>query len=259
MVANFEMWRKNLGELEFKLRENSHLKEFQSNTGIPLTYIMCGVVFSLLISMNLASGARTLSNIICVAYPFYMSLKVLYKNSKEESLLYLSYWIWYGIFTLIENIRITHLILSFIPFYYYMKMMFFIYLYSSSMKGSLFLYHKLLLPLTLKLERYESMLIKNVQNIHQQCLKEHANAVSSIITNSIDSTADASNTNKADNFCYDKVKIITEPPLSKQYSNISLASSSSSSSESAQPPPLLRQSEIQRSESESLYRNYPIE
>lgn len=260
-MANFEMWKKSMDELELRLRENPHLKKLQSNIGIPLTYIMCGGGFSLLMLIYLVSGVSALSNIICVVYPFYMSLKVLYKNSQEENLLYLSYWIWYAIFALLENIRITYLILSFIPFYYYLKMMFFIYLYSPTMKGSLFLYHKLLLPLTLKLEHYESILIKNARHIQQQCIKEHANAVSSIIANNINDTNDAINTNKVnDYYYYDKVKIIPDAPLSKQFSNLSLESSVSNSSiESAQPPPLLRQGEIQRSESDSLYRNYPIE
>jgi len=158
-------FRKTLNEIEYRLRENKNLKVLQERTKIPLVYMFGAIMFMSLIIIYMFSGIRAITNIVGVVYPGYMSLKALRKEDKLEDMLWLSYWIWYGLFTMIESI--TDLFLSWIPMYELMKMAFYIYLYAPNVKGALFLYRKVLEPLIIQLEKYEQQFIKNVYQIKQ--------------------------------------------------------------------------------------------
>jgi len=109
------------------------------------------------------SGVGALVSIAGVIYPGYMSLKSLKNDNKLDNMLWLSYWIWYGLFTLIESI--TDILLFWVPMYEFIKMGFYIYLYAPNTKGALFLYRKLLQPLVIKFQQFERQFIKNVQEV----------------------------------------------------------------------------------------------
>jgi len=162
-----------LDEYENRLRENKRIAIFEDkylNKRFPLSYIIASIVLFIVISIiYLLSGMRSLSSIIGVIYPFYMSNKILNvqnvnEMNKQDNMLWLSYWIWYGIFTTIENI-------SDVIFYWMgnmyeiMKIALFIYLYHPQTKGSLFLYRKILQPLVIQLIHYEHVMLENVHTL----------------------------------------------------------------------------------------------
>jgi len=117
------------------------------------------------------SGMRVLTSIVGVVYPFYMSLKVLNvqnigEMNKQDGYLWLSYWIWYGIFTTIENI--SDILFCWMgTMYEIIKIALFVYLYHPQTKGSLFLYHKILQPLVMQLINYEHVMILNVNTLRK--------------------------------------------------------------------------------------------
>jgi receptor expression-enhancing protein 5/6 len=156
-------FRKTLDEIEQRLRENKSLKTFYTRTKIPLTYTLGGAVMLALMLIYVFSGIRAITNVIGVIYPGYMSLKALNNKDTLQDMLWLSYWIWYGLFTMIESI--TDLFLFWIPMYEFFKMGFYIYLYAPNTKGSLFLYRKILQPLVMRLQQYEKQVIENVYEV----------------------------------------------------------------------------------------------
>jgi len=162
---SYNSFTKSLNEIEYRLRENKNLKTLYDRTRIPIVYMLGAVLFFSLIIVYMFSGIRAITNIIGVIYPFYASLKALQKEDKMEDILWLSYWIWYGLFTMIESI--TDVFLSWIPMYELMKMGFYVYLYAPNTKGALFLYRKVLEPFIIQLEKYEQQFIKNVYQIKE--------------------------------------------------------------------------------------------
>jgi receptor expression-enhancing protein 5/6 len=162
---NYSSLVQRMNEIEYRLRENKNLKILYERTKIPVVYTLAGLMSILLIIIYMFSGIRAITNIVGVVYPTYMSLKALRKEDKMDDMLWLSYWIWYGLFTTLESI--TDLFLSWIPLYEIMKMGFYLYLYLPNVKGGLFLYHYFLEPLIIKLERYEQEFIKNIYQIKQ--------------------------------------------------------------------------------------------
>jgi len=154
-------WRKTIDQLEMRLLENPTLKNIRNKTGIPLVYILGILIMLSLIVLYSLSGIRAITSIVGVIVPGYMSLKALKDDNKLE--LWLSYWIWYGLFSLIESI--TDIFLFWIPMYEFMKMAFCIYLYAPNTKGALFLYRKILQPLVIKFQQYEQEFFKNVEQV----------------------------------------------------------------------------------------------
>jgi receptor expression-enhancing protein 5/6 len=164
---NAAILRKRLEEIELRLRESKQLKMIYNKTHIPLIYMLMAIIFILLTSIYMLSGIRAITNIVGVIYPGYMSLKALSHSSSQsssnEDMLWLSYWIWYGLFTMIESI--SDVLLFWIPMYEFMKMGFYIYLYAPNTKGALFLYHKILQPLVIKLSLYEQQCLQNINQV----------------------------------------------------------------------------------------------
>jgi receptor expression-enhancing protein 5/6 len=163
---NWGKWRKTMEEIEMRLRENPTLKGFHKKTGFPLVYIVGGLLMLMLSIIYMFSGLRVLLGLVGVIYPGYMSLKAIKNDNKLDNMLWLSYWIWYGLFTLIESI--TDILLFWIPMYQFMKMAFYVYLYAPNTKGALFLYRKVLQPLVIRFQQYEYQFIKNVQEVKKK-------------------------------------------------------------------------------------------
>jgi len=162
---------KTLDEYEMKLNENKYVFYFkQKHLGnrYPITYILFGVlVSSIILTLYMLSGIRALSSIVGVVVPFYMSLKALNINgnssemNKTENMLWLSYWIIYGMFTLFESI--SHVLLFWMgSMYEICKMAFFLYLYHPNTKGALFLYRQCLQPFVVQFINYEHALLRNI-------------------------------------------------------------------------------------------------
>lgn len=67
----------------------------------------------------LGSAAQLLCNIISVLYPAYTSIKAIESSSKADDTKWLTYWVMYAIFSLLEYFSVF--LYQFIPFYYLLK------------------------------------------------------------------------------------------------------------------------------------------
>jgi len=195
--------RGKLDEYENRLRQDKTIANFEDkylNRKFPLSYIIASILLlSILTILYIFSGMRSLSTFVGVLYPFYMSLKVLNNQSineinKQEHMLWLSYWIWYGIFNTLEIF--SDVIFGWMGnMYELMKMALFIYLYHPQTKGALFLYHRILQPLLIQLIRYEHVMFENVQTLKKNItIPEHDDLNG--MTNNSNFTNTSANTSK---------------------------------------------------------------
>jgi receptor expression-enhancing protein 5/6 len=83
-----------------------------------LALMMVLVVFGVLESF--------LTNLIGVAYPLFMSLYALENEKTDDDKQWLTYWVIFGIFSLID--LTVGFLWNLIPFYYILKLAFFIWL-----------------------------------------------------------------------------------------------------------------------------------
>jgi len=153
MSIDIEKIKEQIDTFEKNLGKNKQIRKLQKSVPFPLTYAIAGAVVFILFLIYLFSGVRAITTMVAVVYPAYRSMQAIRSDNKDDDTLWLAYWVWYGIFTLVESV--TDLLLFWIPMYELLKMAFYVYLYAPQMKGALFLYNKLLAPLIVQMESME--------------------------------------------------------------------------------------------------------
>ena len=84
------------------------------------------------------TGGDVIIDIIGFAYPFYMSLKAIETEATDDDKQWLTYWIVFVLFKLVENI--ADVLVSFIPFYFFFKVGFLVWACHPSFKGATLVY-----------------------------------------------------------------------------------------------------------------------
>lgn len=90
-------------------------------------------------------GATILSVMVTVIYPSVQSIKALETEGGEDDKYWLTYWIIFGVFSLLDEFG--GIVLSLIPFYFYIKLGFFVFLMHPKTQGAKTVYDNLVGPL----------------------------------------------------------------------------------------------------------------
>ena len=120
----------------------------------------------LIIAVALGIGASFFTRVIGVAYPTIKSIIALESPSADDDKQWLTYWCIFGFFTVLDEFGAF--ILSYIPYYYFIKICIFIWLFNPLTQGAAFVYTKAVKPVMVKYEKQ---------------LKEFAQLVYSIVSN----------------------------------------------------------------------------
>lgn len=139
--------------LDKKLHENNKITEYfekaEQLTGVKRVYLALGLLGLWALYMILGHGAELICNAIGFAYPAYTSMIALESSNKEDDTRWLTYWVTFAAFSLVEFF--SEIILGFIPFYWLMKCIFLIWCFAPiSNNGSQFLYSRIIRPVFLK-------------------------------------------------------------------------------------------------------------
>jgi receptor expression-enhancing protein 5/6 len=158
--------KKAMDEIEVALINRfPQLKAIRGMTGVAAVYFVLGALFLCFILFYLLSGLRAIGHVVAYIYPGWQSLRALNSQNREDDTLWLSYWVIYGFLTMFESI--TDFLLHRIPFYEFVKMGFYIYLYQK--KGALVVYEHFLRPLVSKADRTEiHAKLVHVEDVNQQ-------------------------------------------------------------------------------------------
>jgi receptor expression-enhancing protein 5/6 len=105
-----------------------------------------------------------------VIYPAAQSIKAIESHSKDDDKEWLTYWIIFGLFTLIDDF--FGCILAMIPYFFFIKLGFFVYLFAPQTKGALKIYNTVAQPLLVQYRPMIEQLIKDVQGVAKDAAKE---------------------------------------------------------------------------------------
>jgi len=142
-----------LDKLDKKLHEENKITEYlekaEKATGVRRLYIALGLAGFWALYMILGHGAELICNSIGFGYPAYKSMIALETQKKEDDTKWLTYWVTFAAFSLLEFF--SEIILDFVPFYWLFKCLFLIWCFAPiSNNGAEFLYTKVIRPVFLK-------------------------------------------------------------------------------------------------------------
>jgi receptor expression-enhancing protein 5/6 len=106
-----------------------------------------------IIAVMLGIGTTYITCALGVAYPAFMSFLALESDGADDDKQWLTYWVIFGIFNVVD--QWSGFILHFIPFYFFLKLAFLVFLFHPSTLGATKIYNAYILPY---MEKYESQI-----------------------------------------------------------------------------------------------------
>jgi len=121
------------------------LKTAASKIGVDKAFVAIGicVLVPLILSFFLSFGTLFI-DIVGFVFPMYASIKAIESPSTEDDTLWLTYWLVFAIFKILESS--ADFMLSMIPFYSLIKATFLVWCYYPKTQGAKFIYSAVIKP-----------------------------------------------------------------------------------------------------------------
>ena len=120
------------------------LEKASKATGMPVRSLMQYSLFGGIMCVMLGIGQTYIVNLIGVAYPAFMSFLALESDGMDDDKMWLTYWVCFGFFQILD--QFAGIILQIIPFYYFLKLGFLVYLFHPQTEGALSVYKNVIRP-----------------------------------------------------------------------------------------------------------------
>ena len=130
-------------------RTQTHMNIIEKKTEVNPKVIIGGLILALILTTTkwFSSYVTCLVGVLC---PTYMSLKAIESPEDDDDKQYLTYWVVYGLFSVIDVF--TNFLVKRIPFYYTIKLGFLIWLFMPNFRGAVYIYNLVVGPIFRKYE-----------------------------------------------------------------------------------------------------------
>lgn len=146
--------------IDEKARQFPLIVSISERTTIQPGVLVSAVVMFLFVSLVFGWAGALICNIVGFVYPAWMSFKAVESSNKDDDRLWLTYWVVYAFFTIVEYF--VEWILFWIPLYYLLKIAFLMYLCLPWFRGAEVVYVRFIRPL---LKKHQSVIEEAVDSI----------------------------------------------------------------------------------------------
>lgn len=124
------------------------LSLIENKTGLKGGYVI-SLLFLLIVFVVFGFMDKFITNTVGTIYPVFRTIKSIEDKSNEE-MHWLSYWIIFGVFSILDSFSFG--ILQLIPFYFVFKILFLLWCYMPNTQGSIIIYNLFVSKILKKLE-----------------------------------------------------------------------------------------------------------
>ncbi|KAI1438544.1 TB2/DP1, HVA22 family-domain-containing protein [Xylaria sp. CBS 124048] len=148
-----------ISQLDRELGKYPALVNLEKQTSVPKAYAVIGVATLYLFFIIFNLGGQLLTNFAGFVIPGYYSLAALFSAGKSDDTQWLTYWVVFAFFTVVES---TVSIVYWFPFYYTFKFVFLLWLSLPSFGGAQIVFRSFMQPV---LGRYFSESSSTASNL----------------------------------------------------------------------------------------------
>ena len=149
------------------------IKEAAKKLGVESGVLLGVAALLVAVIVFILFGCTILTLSITVLYPAAMSIKAIETQSTDDDKEWLTYWIIFGIFSLMDDF--FGFILNMIPYFFWLKLAFFVFLFAPQTKGASVVYETVVKPQLIKYRPQIEKLINDVKGGASELAKEAKN------------------------------------------------------------------------------------
>ena len=139
------------------------IQKVADTLGMPVRSLIQYTMWTSVAFVMLGVGQEYITNIIGVAYPAFQSFRALESSGMDDDKQWLTYWVCFGAFNIMD--QFAGIILRFIPFYFFLKCAFLIFLFHPSTLGATSVYNNFILPQINQYKHHIETLEKKVASL----------------------------------------------------------------------------------------------
>lgn len=180
-----ESWQVKLDKfLHEKNKMTEILEKVEKASGVKRLYIAYGVMAFMGLYLMVGYGADFICNLIGFVYPAYCSIKAIESKEKDDDTKWLTYWVVYASFMLVEFF--ADIFLFWIPLYWFLKCCFLIYcMIPGPFNGSIKIYHSVIRPFVLKHEGKIDSALNKAQDLAGDAVQGAKDVAADVATNQV--------------------------------------------------------------------------
>eukprot|EP00499_Haloplacidia_sp_CaronLabIsolate_P004982 CAMPEP_0196770058 /NCGR_PEP_ID=MMETSP1104-20130614/909_1 /TAXON_ID=33652 /ORGANISM="Cafeteria sp., Strain Caron Lab Isolate" /LENGTH=200 /DNA_ID=CAMNT_0042140165 /DNA_START=40 /DNA_END=642 /DNA_ORIENTATION=- len=165
-------------KLESDLEGIEMLEMVSNAASVKKAHIAMGVSTLVALFIFLGVGAGILCNLVGFVYPAYASFKAIETKRTDDDTLWLTYWVVYAALCIVETF--SDIILSWIPFYYVVKLGLLMWCMHPSTQGAVVIYKNVLAPFLLNHQETVDRTLDDVTRVGAKVSSSAAEAASTV-------------------------------------------------------------------------------
>jgi len=114
------------------------VKNVADKLKVEKAYVAVSILAVLSLVVYVIGGGNFILDVIGFLYPAYCSIKAIESKDKDDDSQWLTYWLVFGLFKVVEGT--ADILISSIPFYFFIKAAFLVYLFMPSTQGAKVVY-----------------------------------------------------------------------------------------------------------------------